>query len=77
MGGIAAFDKKGSHFQRFGLKIFVIAAKAAKAQNLGVRDGLLRVARVGRGKQRITVCISMVIRDRSRERITIKRNRNI
>ena len=77
MGGIANFDKKGFHFQRFGLKIFVIAAKAAKAQNLGVRDGLLRVARVGRGKQRITVCISMVIRDRSRERITIKRNRNI
>ena len=27
MGGIATFDKKGSHFQRFGLKIFVLAAK--------------------------------------------------
>ena len=24
MGRIATFDKKGSHFQRFGLKIFVI-----------------------------------------------------
>ena len=38
MGGIATFDKKGSHFQRFGLKIFVLAGKAAKAQKLGVRD---------------------------------------
>ena len=41
MGGIATFDRKGSHFQRFGLKIFVIASKAAKAQKLGVRDGLI------------------------------------
>ena len=31
MGRIATFDKNGSHFQRFGLKIFVIAAKAVKA----------------------------------------------
>ena len=44
-----------SHFQRFGLKIFVIAAKAAKAQKLGVKDGLLGVVRVGGGKQKITV----------------------
>ena len=51
MGGIATFDKKGSHFQRFGLKIFVIAAKVAKVQKLGVRDGLLGVVRVGAGKQ--------------------------
>ena len=36
MGRIATFDKKGSHFQRFGLKIFVLAAKEAKAQKLGV-----------------------------------------
>ena len=56
MGRIATFDKKGSHFQRFGLKIFVIAAKVkAKAQKLGVRDGLLGVVRVGGGKQKITV----------------------
>ena len=55
MGGIATFDKKGSHFQRFGLKIFVLAAKAAKAQKLGVRDGLLGVVRVGGRKQKITV----------------------
>ena len=47
MGGITTFDKKGSHFQRFGLKIFVIAAKATKAQKLGVRDGFLGVVRVG------------------------------
>ena len=46
MGGIATFDKKGSHFQIFGLKIFVIAAKAARARKLGVRDGLLGVVRV-------------------------------
>ena len=52
MGGISTFDKKGSHFQRFGLKIFVLAAKA---QKLGVRDGLLGVVRVGGGKQKITV----------------------
>ena len=55
MGGIATFNKKGSHFKRFGLKIFVIAAKAAKAQKLGVRDGLLGVVRVGGRKQKITV----------------------
>ena len=55
MGGIGTFDKKGSHFQRFDLKIFVIAAKAAKAQTLGVRDGLLGVVRVGGRKQKITV----------------------
>ena len=60
MGRIATFDKKGSHFQRFGLKIFVIAAKAAKAQKLGkfwkrVRDGLLGVVRVEGGKQKISV----------------------
>ena len=55
MGGIATFDKKGSDFQRFGLKIFVIAAKAAKAKKLGVRDGLLGADRVGGGKQNITV----------------------
>ena len=30
MGGIATLDKKGSHFQRFGLKIFVLAANAAR-----------------------------------------------
>ena len=34
MGGIATFDKKGSHFQRFGLKIFVIAAKANRSISL-------------------------------------------
>ena len=39
----------------FGLKISVIAAKAAKAQKLGVRDGLLDVVRVEGGKQKITV----------------------
>ena len=55
MVGIATFNKKGSHFKKFGLKIFVIAAKAAKAQKLGVRDGLLGVVRVGGGKQKITV----------------------
>ena len=55
MGGIATFDKKCSHFQRFGLKIFVLAPKAAKAQKLGVRDGLLGAVRVGGGKQKITV----------------------
>ena len=54
MGGIATFDKKGSHFQKVGLKIFVLAAKAAKGQKLGVRDGLLGVVRVG-GKQKMTV----------------------
>ena len=57
MGRIATFDKKGSHFQRCGLKIFVVAAKAAKAQKLGVRDGLLGVVRVGGGKQKITVWV--------------------
>ena len=41
MGGIATIDKKGFHFQKFGLTIFVIAAKAAKVQKLGVCDGLL------------------------------------
>ena len=51
MGRIATFAKKGSHFQRLGLKIFVIAARAAKAQKLGVRDELLGVVR----KQKITV----------------------
>ena len=55
MGWITTFDKKGSHFQSFGLKFFVIAGKAAKAQKLGVRDGLLGVVRVGGGKQKITV----------------------
>ena len=55
MGGIASLDKKGSHFQRFGLKIFVIAANAANAQNSGVMDGLLGVIRVGGGNQKITV----------------------
>ena len=55
MGRIATFDKKCSHFQIFSLKIFVIAAKAAKAQKLGVRDGLLGVVRVGGRKQKITV----------------------
>ena len=52
MVGIATFNKKGSHFKKFGLKIFVIAAKAAKAQKLGVRDGLLGVVRVGGGNKR-------------------------
>ena len=55
MGAITTFDKKGSHFQRFGLKIFVFSAKAAKAKKLGVRDGLLGVVRVGGGKQKIIV----------------------
>ena len=55
MGGIATFDKKGSHSKEFGLKIFVIAAKSVKAQKLGVRDRLLGVVRVGGGKQKITV----------------------
>ena len=49
MGGIAAFDKKGSDFRRFGFKIFVIAAKAAQAQTFGVTDGLLGMVRVRRG----------------------------
>ena len=31
---------ESSRFQRFVLKIFVIAANAAKAQKLKVRDGL-------------------------------------
>ena len=51
MGGIATFDEKGSHFPRFGLKIFVIAAKAAKAQKLGVRDGFLGAVAVAGGKK--------------------------
>ena len=59
MGGIATFDKKGSHFQSFDLKIFVIAAKAAKAQKLRVRDGLLGVVRVGGGKQKIQLSSSI------------------
>ena len=46
MGGIATFDKQGSHFQRFGLKIFVIATKAGKTQKLGVRNGLHGVVRM-------------------------------
>ena len=53
--GIDSFDKKGSYFHRFALKIFVIAAKAAKEQKLGVRDGVLGVVGVGGGKQKITV----------------------
>ena len=52
MGRITTFDRNGSHFQIFGLKIFVIAAKA---QKLGVRDGLLGVVWVRGGKQEITV----------------------
>ena len=40
MGGVATSDKKGSHFQRFGLKIFVIAAKAAKAATLKIANDL-------------------------------------
>ena len=55
MGRIATFDKKGSHFQSFGLKFFVIAVKGAKAQKLGIKDGFLGVVRVGGGKQKITV----------------------
>ena len=55
MGGIATLDKRGSRFQRFGLEIFVIAAKAAKAQKLGVRDGLPGVVRARGGRQKITV----------------------
>ena len=46
--------QKSSHFQRFGLKIFVISAKAAKTQELGVMDGLLGVVRMGGAKQKIT-----------------------
>ena len=42
-------------FPKISSQIFVIAAKAAKAQKLGVRDGLLGVVRVGGGKQKITV----------------------
>ena len=30
MGGLATFDKKGSHFQTFDFKIFVMAAKARR-----------------------------------------------
>ena len=52
MGRIATFDKKGSHFKRFGFKIFVIAAKA---KILGVWDGLLDVVRVGGRKENITL----------------------
>ena len=55
MGWIATFDKKGSHFQSFGLKFFVIAVKGAKAQKLGIKGGFLGVVRVGGGKQKITV----------------------
>ena len=76
MGRIATFDKKGSHFQRFGLKIFVIAAKAAKGQKLGVRDGLLDVVRVGGGKQTITVGVGRLIRN-GNGCININRCRNI
>ena len=47
-------QQKTSHFQRFGLKIFVLTAKAAKAQKLGVRGGLLGVVSVGGEKQKIT-----------------------
>ena len=64
MGRIATFDKRDSHFQRFGLEIFVIAAKAAKAQKLGVRDGLLGVVRVAGGKQKMK---QNCVRDGSRE----------
>ena len=60
MGWMATFAKKDSHFQRVkiskkSLKIFVIVARVAKAQKLGVRDGLLGVVRVGGEKQKITV----------------------
>ena len=55
MGGITALDKKRSHFQRFGLKILVFAAKAAKTQKLRVRDGLFSVVWVGGGKQKVAV----------------------
>ena len=75
---MATFDEKSSGFQRFGLEIFVIAAKAAKVQKLGVSYGLLGVRdRVGGGKQKITVWVGRLVRDGSRERITINRNRNI
>ena len=55
MGQIVTFDKKGSHFKIFSLKLFVIVAKAKKAQKMGVRGGLLGVVRVGGGKHKITV----------------------
>ena len=55
MGGIATFVQKGSHFQRFVHKIFLIAAKMANAQKVCVRDGLLGVVWYGGRKQKITV----------------------
>ena len=74
---VATFDNKGLHFQILDFKIFIIAAKAAKAQKLGVRDGLLGVVWVGGGKQDNCVSRSRLIRNGSRDRITINRNQNI
>ena len=39
MGGIATFTKNGSHLQRFGLQIFVIAGKAMNLSNSAREHG--------------------------------------
>ena len=36
-------DKKLSHFQAFGLKVFIFTAKVAKTKKLRERNGLLHI----------------------------------
>jgi hypothetical protein len=49
-GRITALDKKVSHLQTFGLKIFVFAADAAKTKELREGNRPFGVVGVGRGK---------------------------
>ena len=55
-GGIATLDKKLSHFQAFGLKVFIFTAKGAKTKKLRERNRLLGVVRMTRfGEHRRSV----------------------
>ena len=76
-GGIATLDKKLSHFQAFGLKVFIFTAKATKTKKLRERNGLLGVVGMRRGVEKIAMGVSRFVGHRSGKSIAIDRYQNV
>ena len=70
-------DKKLSHFQTFGLKVFIFTAKAAKTKKLRERNGLLGVVGMRRGVEKIAVGVSRFVEHRSGKSVAIDRHQNV
>ena len=71
--------KKLSHFQVFGLKVFIFTAKVAKTKKLRERNRLLGVVRMRRGVEKIAmgVSTSRFVEHRSGKSIAIDRYQNV